>query len=120
MIPAVLCGSRPMRSTRTESKARRPRTELQGSRRHRAGQAPAYVITIGVDAYQNPKWTLGFAVKDARDLSGALQQIQGYEVVPVPLVSGVDRSSKLDQATKGDIADVLALLGGKEKTTGTG
>ena len=40
----------------------------------------AYVITVGVNAYQNPNWKLGFAVKDARDLSAALQQIQGYEV----------------------------------------
>ena len=34
----------------------------------------AYVITIGVNAYENPKWKLGFAVKDA-------------QVVPVTLVS---------------------------------
>ena len=47
----------------------------------------AYVITIGVNAYENPKWKLGFAVKDAQDLSAAMQQVQGYEVVPVTLVS---------------------------------
>jgi len=73
----------------------------------------AYVITIGVNAYQNPKWQLGFAVKDARDLSAALQRIDGYEVIPVQLVSLEEDGSKLDQATKADIKDVLALLAGK-------
>jgi hypothetical protein len=73
----------------------------------------AYVIAIGVNAYQNPQWKLGFAVKDAEDLSAALQQIEGYEVVAVPLVS-TEGGSRLDQATKANIRDVLALLGGSE------
>jgi WD40 repeat protein len=72
----------------------------------------AYVITIGVNAYQNPKWKLSYAAKDAQDISGALQRIQGYEMVPVPLVSVDDANSKLDQATKANILSVLALLAG--------
>jgi Caspase domain len=75
-------------------------------------KARAYVITIGVNAYQNPKWKLGYAVKDAQDISGALQRIQGYEVVTVPLVSIDDEGSKIDQATKANIQAVLALLAG--------
>ena len=71
----------------------------------------AFVITIGVNAYENPQWKLGFGVKDAQDLSGALRRIEGYEVVPVPLVSP-EYGSKLDQATKVNIQGVLALLGG--------
>jgi hypothetical protein len=71
----------------------------------------AYVITIGVNAYENPKWKLGFALKDAEDLSRALQQIEGYEIISVPLVSR-EIVSKLDQATKANVQDVLALLGG--------
>jgi WD40 repeat protein len=71
----------------------------------------AYVITIGVNAYQNPDWRLGFAVKDAQDLSAALQRIEGYEVVDVPLVSP-EYGSNLDQATKANIKDVVALLSG--------
>jgi hypothetical protein len=71
----------------------------------------AYVITIGVNGYQNPQWKLGFAVKDAEDLSAALQRIEGYDVVPVRLVSP-EYGSKLDQATKANIRDVVALLGG--------
>jgi uncharacterized caspase-like protein len=90
----------------------------------------AYVIAIGVNAYENPEWKLGFAAKDALDLSGALKSIAGYEVVSVPLVS-TKKDAKLDkatdqnepkpaeqddlnQATKENIADVLALLGGHE------
>jgi uncharacterized caspase-like protein len=75
----------------------------------------AYVIAIGVNAYDNPEWKLGFAVKDALDLSGALESIAGYEVVSVPLVSGEKDRAEFDQATKQDIADTLALLGGHEE-----
>ena len=75
----------------------------------------AYLIAIGVSAYENPEWKLGFAVKDALDLSGALRSIEGYEVVSVPLVSGEKDGAKLDEATKQDIADTLALLGGHEE-----
>src|SRR5262249_36855766 len=52
---------------------------------------------------------------DAQDLSRALRQIQGYEVVTVPLVSGDDRTSKSDNATKANIEAVLALLAGKDQ-----
>jgi uncharacterized caspase-like protein len=75
----------------------------------------AYVIAIGVNAYENPDWKLGFAVKDALDLSGALKSIEGYEVVSVPLVSGEKDGAKLNEATKQDIADTLLLLGGHEE-----
>jgi uncharacterized caspase-like protein len=75
----------------------------------------AYVIAIGVNDYENSKWKLGFAVKDALDLSGALRSIEGYEVVSVPLVSGEKDGAKLDEATKQDIADTFALLGGHEE-----
>ncbi len=77
-----------------------------------AAKPRAYVIAIGVNAYENPEWKLGFAVKDALDLSEALGSIEGYEVVSVPLVSGEKDGAKLDEATKQDIADTLALLGG--------
>jgi hypothetical protein len=59
----------------------------------------AYVIAIGVNSYDNPEWKLGYAVKDALDLSGALKSIEGYEVVSVPLVSGEKDGAKLDEAT---------------------
>ena len=36
------------------------------------------MITIGVNDYENPKWKLGFAVKDDLDLSEALRSIEGY------------------------------------------
>ena len=75
----------------------------------------AYVVTIGVNDYENPEWKLGFAVKDALDLSGALRSIEGYEIVSVPLVSGEKDGAKLNEATKQDMADTLLLLGGHEE-----
>ena len=75
----------------------------------------AYVIAIGVNAYDNPEWKLGYAVKDALDLSGALKSIEGYEVVSVPLVSGEKDGAQLDEASQANIADTLALLGGHER-----
>jgi hypothetical protein len=65
-------------------------------------QPRAYVITIGVNGYQNPNWKLGFAVNDAEDLSAALERIEGYEVVPVRLVSP-EYGSNLDQARKANM-----------------
>lgn len=79
-----------------------------------AAKPRAYVITIGINAYENPNWRLGFAVKDAQDLSDALQQIPGYEVIPVSLVSTADGVTKVDQANKTNIKGVLALLSGNE------
>ena len=77
----------------------------------------AYVITIGVDAYQAPGRVLHFAMRDAQAMGGALSQLEGYEMVPVSLTSeGEDE--KLWQATKGNIREVLARLAGKSATAG--
>ena len=77
-------------------------------------QARAYVITVGVDGYQNRRRDLEFAVKDARDLSQALRQIKDYEVVQVSLLSEapLGMHGKLDQATKRNVRAVLRVLGG--------
>ena len=79
----------------------------------------AYVLTIGVNAYENPKRNLSFAVKDAEVLAGSLSQIKGYEVVPVSLVSDSAPSQNspsippVNQATKANIRSVLGLLAGE-------
>ena len=77
----------------------------------------AYVVAVGVDAYDNPRRNLRFAAGDARAMSGALRGLQGYQVVGVPLVSelpGVapDRTP-VDHATKENIRAVLDLLAGR-------
>ncbi|KXU92093.1 hypothetical protein CR51_31140 [Caballeronia megalochromosomata] len=76
----------------------------------------AYVITVGINAYQNPGRDLEYAVKDARALGSALKAIKGYDVLLVSLLSeragiGGDAATK-DQATKGNIRAVLELLSG--------
>ena len=77
-------------------------------------QARAYVITIGINGYENHRRNLDFAVKDARELSQALRQIQDYEVVSVSLLSEAPLGTpgKLDQATKENVRAVLRLLAG--------
>jgi WD40 repeat protein len=79
----------------------------------------AYVITVGVNKYKNPRWELEFAAKDAEDMSGALRHIQDYEVVPVTLVSEVSPAGEVvDQATKENIYAVLGLLAGRSDRSG--
>ncbi len=74
----------------------------------------AYVVTIGINGYQNPKRNLEFAVNDAEDMAAALQHIAGHEVVPVSLVSEAPGAAKpVNEATKDKIRAVLMLLAGE-------
>ena len=84
----------------------------------------AYLINIGVNAYENPDWNLKYAANDARQIQRTLSEklSQGgeyQEVVPVSLVS--DYQSKNGEnivnqklATKANIKAVLDLLAGKQ------
>ncbi|MCU1267896.1 MAG: hypothetical protein JWM21_4214 [Acidobacteria bacterium] len=88
----------------------------------------AYVITIGVNASQNPNWSLKYAVNDAlkmRDtLSAKLKQLKQsdgssarYDVVAFPLVSDYNGDSatlKSNDATKQKIRAVFDLLAGRK------
>ena len=84
----------------------------------------AYVVAMGVNAYENPAWDLRFAVSDAKlmreALAGRLEK-QHYEVVPVTLVSDCkqadcpkdgNREIGEDHATKAGLHAVLELLAG--------
>ena len=86
-----------------------------------AARAPtAYVVAVGVDTYANPGRNLSFAARDARAFTEALGAIQGYRVVPIPIIStaagGRGGSEALWQATKGNIRAVIDLLAGKAET----
>jgi WD40 repeat protein/uncharacterized caspase-like protein len=70
----------------------------------------AYVVAVGVDAYDNPSRNLSFAASDARAVVGALRGLDGYRVVTVPLVSELSGNP---QATKENIRAVLDLLAGR-------
>lgn len=74
-------------------------------------QPVAYVITIGVNASQDPKWTLNYAVNDSRVMASSLSRISGYRVVSVRLES-VGKEWVDGRATKASIREVLARLAG--------
>lgn len=80
----------------------------------------AYVITVGVSAYENKAWDLRFAAKDAtlagHVLADTLAHSGDYsEIVPVSLTSDYrteDKQAMETSATKENFKEVLALLAG--------
>lgn len=82
----------------------------------------AYVISVGVNDYENDRRDLGFAVADATEISASLRRLEDpvlaaeYEVVPVQLLSDIAREGApaVDDATKENIQAVLSLLAGDE------
>jgi dipeptidyl aminopeptidase/acylaminoacyl peptidase len=87
-------------------------------------QGNAYVITVGVNAYEDSHWDLHYAARDAKYFSDVvkplLEKTRNYgEVVPVQLISDwtVDRSGKrtvtASDATKARFKAVLDLLAGR-------
>jgi len=72
----------------------------------------AYVLTIGIDSYQDAGRQLQFAVNDAKAMSQALSALDGYEVIGISLTSQ-GRVFKEWRATKANIRAVLARLAGQ-------
>src|SRR5579872_2003518 len=84
----------------------------------------AYVITMGVNAYENADWDLHFGASDAKLMRDALVsrlKNQQYEVVPVTLVSDCkdagcpedgDRGVAEDHASRAALHAVLEALSG--------
>jgi WD40 repeat protein len=83
----------------------------------------AYLISIGVNGFENPSWNLRFAVNDARTLSDVLHRrlkaTGGFDdVLPVTLVSERPEGVPVDprregEATKAQIAAVFDRLAGR-------
>lgn len=74
----------------------------------------AYVITVGVNLYENPDFNLSYATNDARlmqeALTSRLKATGNYEeVVPVSLISDATRAD----ATKANFRSVLRALSGR-------
>jgi uncharacterized caspase-like protein len=65
-----------------------------------------------VNSYADPSRDLSFAANDARALAAALGHIDGFEVVPISLISNSASSNDSAPATKANIHAVLDLLGG--------
>jgi WD40 repeat protein len=95
--------------------ARNDKFKVQGEAPRRKPRA--YVVTVGVDTYDNPRRNLDFAAKDARDMATALSSIKDFEVVRVTLVSGKagPGGAEVRQGTKANIRAVLDLLAGKSE-----
>jgi WD40 repeat protein len=93
--------------------------ELQDN--SRAGDARAYLVSIGVNASDNPSFALRYAANDARlvqdALSSELRRLGRYaDIVNVPLISD-DQS--LD-ATTGKIKAVFDILAGRDPDLSAG
>jgi WD40 repeat protein/uncharacterized caspase-like protein len=93
-----------------------------------ATKGRAYVVSVGVNAYENEAWDLRFAANDARRLQSAVAARlaaggEYEEVVSVPLISDYasdggrkasPRVVKESSATKANFRAVLDALAGKE------
>jgi WD40 repeat protein len=89
----------------------------------------AYVITVGVNAYENSDFDLEFAAADARRMQQVMTERlaasgQYEEIVPVSLISdyeikGGQKVATVKQATKENIRAVLQLLSKRNQTPDT-
>ncbi|MDQ3806141.1 MAG: caspase family protein, partial [Acidobacteriota bacterium] len=93
-----------------------------------AARGRAYVISVGVNAYENAEWDLRFAANDARRLQeviarGAALTREYEEVVGVPLISDYETRAGRKTAprvvtealaTKANFKAVLDLLAGRK------
>ena len=75
----------------------------------------AYLITMGVNSFEDPNWNLNFAASDARRLQEALgnrlRELRKFEVVPICLISDrVPLGPGEAPATRDNLRAVLAAL----------
>jgi WD40 repeat protein/uncharacterized caspase-like protein len=81
----------------------------------------AYLVTMGVSAYENPFWNLPSPARDARlvqeTLAAALKGTGEYEaVIVVPLISDyLDAAVREKSATKANLKAVLDMLAGRRE-----
>jgi WD40 repeat protein len=72
----------------------------------------AFVLTIGVDDYNESRLRLRFAGRDANILGDRLATIPGYQVHRLTMTTAPGPDGKPRQVTKRAIATALAILGG--------
>ena len=70
----------------------------------------AFVVTIGIDAYDDPKLTLNFSANDANLVAERLAAIPGYEVHRRTLAGVVGADGTVRRVTRADIVAVLHSL----------
>lgn len=83
----------------------------------------AYIISIGVNSVEDPRWNLNYAANDARKMQeiigGRMRAEIGKrysEVITVPLISDRGKGSRppVDDARKEFIRGVLSILAGRD------
>ena len=74
----------------------------------------AFVVTIGIDAYDSERLALRFAADDAALISQRLAKIPGYEVRRIALEGRKGPDGKMKRVTREAIEILLSALGGAD------
>ena len=85
---------------------RRPPTTIQKPR--------AFVVSIGIDAYDSPRLQLQFAASDAALIAERLAQIPGYEVRRLTLAGKRSADGKTAHITREAIEIMFSAMGGAD------
>ena len=72
----------------------------------------AYVVTIGIDDYDTPRFRLRYAVADAKLMAEQLSDIPGYETHHLVLVGKRDATGRRTRVDRATLTRVLSLLAG--------
>lgn len=70
----------------------------------------AYVITVGIDDYDTPRFRLHYAVADARLMASHLSAIPGYQTHQLVLAGERDAAGQRTRITRATLVRVLSLL----------
>jgi hypothetical protein len=84
----------------------------------------AYILTFGVNVFEDPAWNLRFAANDARQMSSVLydslaKTTQFGKIIRIPFVADTEHRSGELPATKKGIQAALAELSGKSISSGS-
>src|SRR5262249_40612574 len=86
--------------------------------------AHAYIVSVGVNAFEDSRWDLSYAANDAKELGSLLKarleapddkgKARYEKVIWVPLISEAEQGKQIKaQATKAHIEAVLKTLAGQ-------
>ncbi len=73
----------------------------------------AYVLTIGIDDYDTPRFRLNYAVADSRLMASRLSNIPGYETHHLVLAAERGKDGQRTRVDRATIARALSLLAGE-------
>ncbi|HEY5803588.1 MAG TPA: caspase family protein [Lysobacter sp.] len=79
----------------------------------------AYVLTIGIDDYDTPRFRLNYAVADARLMASRLATIPGYETHQLVLAAERTQDGRRTRVDRATLVRVLSLLAGDDDREAT-